>query len=444
MDWDGSLVGAVDRNDAAAVQRALRHGADVNCTCGLFQDSSPLMEACQEGNNEIVRILLDAGADARWINEYQFSAIEKACATGNLSIVETLLNHDKDLLEIIVHENGSTPLFTAIELQYFDIVRFLLDHSAFVHASTKVGLTPLMHAYCCAPHGDLAIVRMLLAADVDVDDRDEAQRTALHYAAMFQSDEAVRELIVEHNANILVVDNNGDTPFDLITECQWQRAVDQFFESYCNKMTRDHGSLALHAILGAAEYAFVENEDFRPPLKPVLLQIRLQLGKLNLQHFRSLLRYLHTEIMRNRDDSGKLPIHIACENKAPMEVLSMLVESDAATLHIADHAGALPLHECCCGVVDDSSVRFLVERGGVGTLAARNRESALPLHVLCGSTNPSWRIVQYMVQSFPGAVTARTNAGQYPFVIAACESSSASLSVVYTLVRANPDLVIVH
>ena len=126
-------------------------------------------------------------------------------------------------------------------------------------------------------------------------------------------------------------------------------------------MTHDHGRLALHAILGAAGYAFVENGAFHPPRKP-LLEIHLPLGTLQSHHFRSLLSTFDTNLIRNRDENGKLPVHIAIQNKAPVEVLSMLVELDAATLHIADHAGALPLHECCCGyVVDDSSVRFLVE-----------------------------------------------------------------------------------
>jgi hypothetical protein len=92
--------------------------------------------------------------------------------------------------------------------------------------------------------------------------------------------------------------------------------------------------------------------------------------------------------------------------------------------------------------VDYASVLFNVEQGGVGTLAARNQQGAQPLHVLCGSTNPPLRAVQYIIQSFPGSVATRTNAGQYPFMIAACESSAASLSVVYELVRANPNLVV--
>ena len=62
--------------------------------------TSPLMEASQRGFNEIVRILLDAGANARWKNSDGFSAIGTACENGHLSTVEMLFNHDNGLLEI--------------------------------------------------------------------------------------------------------------------------------------------------------------------------------------------------------------------------------------------------------------------------------------------------------------------------------------------------------
>ena len=49
------------RNDAAGVQQALRNGANVN---GTMHFAWPiLMFACNQGNDEIVGILLDAGAD---------------------------------------------------------------------------------------------------------------------------------------------------------------------------------------------------------------------------------------------------------------------------------------------------------------------------------------------------------------------------------------------
>jgi hypothetical protein len=109
----------------------------------------------------------------------------------------------------------------------------------------------------------------------------------------------------------------------------------------------------------------------------------------------------HAEMIRNCDESGKLPIHIGCRSKAPVKVLAWVVEHDAATLHMVDYCtGALPLCDCCHGAVDYSSVRYLVKQGGVGILAARNRNGAFPMHVLCASQNPSLRTVQYMLDSF--------------------------------------------
>jgi hypothetical protein len=108
---------------------------------------------------------------------------------------------------------------------------------------------------------------------------------------------------------------------------------------------------------------------------------------------------------------------------------------DTATLQIADRPAALPLHECCCGVVDYSSVHFLVKKGDAANLAPRNQDGAMPLHLLCESTNPSLCAVHYLIRSYPEAMVAQTNAGHYPFI------KVASLSLLYELVRTNPGFV---
>jgi hypothetical protein len=247
------------------------------------------------------------------------------------------------------------------------------------------------------------------------------------------------ELFADDNA---VVDENEVVAFN--TAMRYRRyevIVDVLLEHYGNKLTQDYGRLALHAFLGPAEIS-PEDEKFHPPLS--LLRICTKLGKLEFGHFRTLIHALDIELIRNRDDSGMLPIHLACQANAPLEVLSVFVEIDPATLHMADHKGALPIHYLCGSgaPTEYSGVRYLVKRGGVGTLAARNRDGALPLHALCGSTDPPLRTVQYLIQCFPGSVAARAKNGQYPFMVAACDSSTASLSVVYELVRKNPGLLV--
>ena len=385
---------------------------------------------------------MDAGADARWRNHENLSAIENACHKGQLSIVEILLNHDNGLLETPGFM-GLTPMLVAIGCWRFEIAHFLLDRGANILATNEDGLTALMLA-SCQEGANMESVRWLLSAGFSVEARDTFQCTALHYAASWGNMETMRAFIVQHNANMVARDINDETPFDFATSSNSAGETHALLiETYGNKLTQEYGRLALHAVLTAAEYSFAINDDFHPPLNP--LRIRLPLGMLTLQHFRSLVSALDVELIRNRDGSGMLPIHIACLDNAPFEVLSMLVEMDTATLQIANYSGALPMHLLLVYSVPSTeyaSVRYLVEQGGVGTLAARNRHGALPLHVLCRSTFPSLRIVQYLIQSLPGSVAAQTNTGQYPFIIAACKSSTASLSVVYELVRSNLIVVI--
>ena len=299
-------------------------------------------------------------------------------------------------------------------------------------------------------HGET--LRLLLEFGADLEARDENGLTALHHAASWSAIEGVRALILEHNANMFAVSKYGETPFDvaarqrndaIVARRRNDEIVGCLLQLFGKKMTQEHGRHALHAVLTAAEYSFAEDDQFHPPLLP--LRIRLQLGKLTLAQFRTVLHSLDAELIHTRDDSGKLPIHIACQMNAPVEVLTLLVELDPTTLQIADRKGSLPLHFFCCGIFtppEYASARYLVEQSGVGTLDVRNRQDALPLHILCGSTNPPLRTVQYLIKSFSGAVTVRTDEGLCPFMVAACDTSSASLSVIYELVLANPNLII--
>ena len=432
---DEILMDAILHGDTAGVRTALRNGAHV--TEEYYGGQTPLTRACRYGRDDIVRILLDAGADAWWRDGNGWSSIMIAAYERKFSTVQLLLNHDSDLLEI-EDSNGWTPLFYVVRSGNVKHIRFMLDRGANVHATatmTSTGYT-ILHIAC--QWGTPVVARIILAAGVDIEARETLRQTALHIAMNYRDIDLVRELILQHNANMCAADKDGNTPFDIA--CSWERngrSADPILEIYGEKLTQDHDRFALHVHLKAATYSFPREPGFRPPKNPIM--IHLPLGKLRLQQLRTLFQYCGTGFIRNRDNSGKLLIHVACQTKAPVEVLAMLAEFDPATLQIADYTGALPLHECCCGVVDDSSVRYLVEHGGVGTLAARNREGALPLHLLCGSTNLSWRTVHYLIQLLPGSVSMGTNAGIYPFMIAAATNSS-SLSVVYNLLRANPGL----
>jgi hypothetical protein len=163
----------------------------------------------------------------------------------------------------------------------------------------------------------LEIVRQLLAAGSDLEARDRSQETALHKAAIHGVVDVLRELILHHKANLFAVDEDGNTPFDVACSRKISEVVNPMLEIYGSKLTKEYGPLASHALLITAKYSFSETRPFHPPLYP--LQIRLPLGMPPLEHLRTLMQTLDTESIRNRDDSGKLPIHIACQTNAPVD-----------------------------------------------------------------------------------------------------------------------------
>ena len=62
------------------------------------------------------------------------------------------------------------------------------------------------------------------------------------------------------------------------------------------------------------------------------------------------------ESIKTKDDQGRLPIHIACMHKAPLPILTRLVDEDTSSLLVLDHEHRSPLaiackHACCYATV---------------------------------------------------------------------------------------------
>jgi hypothetical protein len=127
--------------------------------------ASPLGAAVVEGHGNIVGILLRAGSNPRGVDDFGDSPMHDACRRNQSEIVQMLLSFgvDKDK-EVDVNED-STPLFVACTWGGRETVAVLLHSGANTKKANKHGETPLGIA---TRYGHKEIVEMLQKAGAKV------------------------------------------------------------------------------------------------------------------------------------------------------------------------------------------------------------------------------------------------------------------------------------
>ena len=131
------LMQAIEKNDVNNAKELIARGADTkkkSSDCywhthvGSFSiQCTPLMHAAEYGRNEIIRLLLDKGAD---INEKVegWTALQWAASSGQIESVKLLLDKGADI---------SGALAEAVYEGNFDVVKLLIDKGADVNGKGR-------------------------------------------------------------------------------------------------------------------------------------------------------------------------------------------------------------------------------------------------------------------------------------------------------------------
>lgn len=171
-EGDGStaLHWAAHQNDTGMADLLIRAGARVNAATAF--GVTPLWLASENRSLTMVEKLLEAGANPNAALTTGETALMRAAWTGSLDVAKALLARGADV-NAKESVQDQTALMWATTEKHPDVVRFLIDNRADVHARSKTGFTPLMFA---ARSGDVESARMLLAAGANVNDTAVAEK----------------------------------------------------------------------------------------------------------------------------------------------------------------------------------------------------------------------------------------------------------------------------
>jgi ankyrin repeat protein len=151
------------------------------------RDSRPLLLAAHQGMTEMVRLLLDEGADLEIEDQMGLTALHWASREDRLETVQFLLSRGAEIDKTGLDE--ATPLYSAVSRGALQMTQLLLEGKADINARDgDFGQTALILA---AKYSHVDILHLLLARGADVHLRDEEGISALDWARRNHRDDIV-------------------------------------------------------------------------------------------------------------------------------------------------------------------------------------------------------------------------------------------------------------
>lgn len=203
-------------NGLALAKLLLAKGASVNATNVTGFTIPPLEWAISSDNTELVKFLLENGANVMTKSDVGSTPLHSATDRGDLEIAEMLIAHGADVNARIT--GGTTPLHSAAWNGDSNMMKLLLSKGAEADAKRSDGLTPLINA--AGPgaerHGN-GCVELLLAKGANINATDGDGETPLHKAAYYGNKDVV-EILLAHGASINTTNKNGKTPLKVASK----------------------------------------------------------------------------------------------------------------------------------------------------------------------------------------------------------------------------------
>ena len=198
------LLAVVKEGRIDVVRFLIEKGADVNAKGQ--HGRTALMYAITKGHIDIASLLIKKGADVNAKDDLGYEPIELA-AKGHIDIARLLIKKGADV-------NAQMALMFAAADGHADIARLFIEKGADVNAKDdKYGMTALMYA-AKQRQDDIRTVRLLIKKGADVNAKNSWGFTALMFATIHTTT-SIASLLIEKGADVNARDKDGRTALSM-------------------------------------------------------------------------------------------------------------------------------------------------------------------------------------------------------------------------------------
>jgi ankyrin repeat protein/CII-binding regulator of phage lambda lysogenization HflD len=341
-----------------------------------------LHKACEKGNLEAVKYLVEKGVNVNMENEERLTPLYYACQKGDLELVRYLVERGVNIQA--KSKYGETPLYGACWRDNLELIKYLVEKGANIQAKSY-GETPLATT---ARAGNLEAVKYLVGQGANVSVRDEEGNTPLHQACQKGDLELVKYL-VEKGVNVNVKNINGNTPLLLACKGNDLELVKYLVEEGADVNAKDKEGNTLY-------WAYCERDNIE------LVKLLVELGA----------------DVNAKGDYGNTLLYFICERN-DLELAKYLVDK-GADVNVKDENGTTLLRFIYDEYENDNYLelfKYLVEKGA--DVNAKGKYGTNLLHFICESDNGNnnLELVKYLLEK--GAdINATDVMGETPIDIA--------------------------
>jgi len=206
---DPPIVRAIKRENTSLLTSRVQNPDLLNSKDG--DECTPLHLAIRLGFENMVTILLGAGADMEMLDKDGYTPLSLAIRYMYPNILKQLLYHGANVNagdEGVDGEQGQAPLHVAADRSNKECIRILLEHKPYIDIDSE-GSTPLIQA--CI-QGNIECAQLLLDAGANPSIYYQYPGYSPLINAVKKNDKTMVELLVKHGATINAKDSEGWTP----------------------------------------------------------------------------------------------------------------------------------------------------------------------------------------------------------------------------------------